>query len=681
MSKRDPGKDTGLAPRPGYPPTAPDRARRSGRGGEDGNGESSKSTRKSITTHLSTSKQQRSGTDRQPRPDIGQPGDSTADDRDVGRRGSFAEGNKGKSRLGEDDVQMPTERMNVGRHRSKSAQQSSRAIKPCYPTVKPPDPKIATGGLQENNNKKTRRSTITAEPIACEDHTPDGHDRVEARHEKGYVQKRKQPRHVQKLEKLEQSQKTNKLQEPKNVHELKDPGKMTRSEEPRNVPILEPPGKVHGFEGRRTVQKPEETGVVLEFGVPEHSHNSKELHRPHLQDTKRTAMPLPVALPKPEVIAPPLPTRNPRRSSFSTDGGRSLSVSSMFNSSREEPPPRSANRSTSCTPTQSLYTYSDDGRTSDRTSRSFFPDEISRGRDRGRDNAPPVSLGRFARDRPRVGTISPGGQTARGSLESLRCIRNDVMANYLYQQATQKSLLVSGQSWQGVVLKRARGDYACCPPQLAEIKNGLYSAVLKMNIRCAMTVDTHVTQTILKSMVFAGFNYAPLPNGLRVQMVPTMHHLPLSQLQHFAAFVADLEILVVWDDDPENLLARAEDLQHKFVQLLWTQGQAKDDVTGQGHSNGAAPASGESQPVDSWNMEAAAEPPRRPKLNSAFITSCTLLISFVCLGTGWRNLTLEVKTDGKFSRLALLATIPMQLFTCQVSNSHIIHSGSPRSSY
>lgn len=705
ISKNGPYKNVDLVPRPEHVPKVPKRAHRSGTGGNDGNGESSKSTRKSLTLEPLFSKHQNSGNDREPRRDTRRTSLSAANDGVASRGETFSESKKGEVRREEGNVQMPAHTMNVGRRREiQPTQPSVPAPKPSYPmvnpsyptlnpsetTIKPSYPKVVTDGPQDKHDRKNRRPSTTAESTARMGHTSSGHDKVKARRHKGYVQKPQEPRseETRSVHKLEEAGEDQRLQEPKHVHESGEPGKMARVEKPRNV---------HKPQGAQEVRKVEEAMDVHKFERPrnahkskksKHSHDPRERRRPeisHLNDTKRIARSLLHGTPKPEdADAPRLPTRDGRRGSFSTDGGHSVNGSSMYkssmhNSSRGEHPPSSAKRSTSCAPDPSPRTYPDGGRTSGKTRRSSFPDESLRGRDRGRDSAPPVSLlkhtsgrdSRAAYDRPRVGAMS-GGTPKRGSMESLIGIRNDVMANYLYQQATQRSLLVAAELWQGVVLKRTRGDYACCPPQMVEIEDGLYDAVLRMNVRCAMTVDTHVTQTILKSMEFAGFDYVPLPNGLRVQVVPTMHHLPSCQLHHFAAFVADIEILVVWDDDPENLLARAEDLQHKFVQLLWAQGKAKDGETDQAGSPGAVSASGLRQPLDIWNLEAAeAEKPRRTRLNSAFITSLTLLISFVCLGTGWRSLALEIKTDGKFIRLALLSTIPAQLFTCQVSISHI----------
>lgn len=322
------------------------------------------------------------------------------------------------------------------------------------------------------------------------------------------------------------------------------------------------------------------------------------------------------------------------------------------------------------------------------TSARRTPDGIGHpdARSQERNMVPPVSLKNYeaateyrARSRPRVGSITSSdmdtrstksnlsGLVRQGSTESLQSIRNNVMVNYLYQQAAQRSLLTPAETWQGVVLKRARGDYACCPPELREVRDGFYDAVLKMNVRCAMTVDTHVTQTIVKSMAFAEIDYVPLPGGLRVQVIRKMTDLRMCQLHHFAAFVAEPEIVVIWDDDPENLLARADDLQTKFVKLIWANGG--DSINGSHHSaaGDSESAGADERSAQAGHLEAAREQPRPVKLNCALISGFTMCLVFVCLGTGWRKLAVEVKTDGRWQRLALLAPMPVQVFASMVS--------------
>lgn len=255
-------------------------------------------------------------------------------------------------------------------------------------------------------------------------------------------------------------------------------------------------------------------------------------------------------------------------------------------------------------------------------------------------------------------------------MESLRSVRDNVMVNYIYQQALQKSYVVPGQHWQGIVLKRARTEYACCPPQLREIENGLYDAVLAMNVRCAMTVNSPVARTILESIEFAEMDYVPLVGGLRVQLVETMGDLRRCQLHHFAAFVHETMTLVVWDDNVENLLKRAEDLEGKFVRWIWGEGHGRGPVSGQDDtkSDDASIDTKDASNIQPGKLEAASQDKRRVKLTCAWMTAATMCLSLTCMGTGWRKLAIEIKTDGHWARLALALAFPAQMFTSLVRN-------------
>lgn len=253
------------------------------------------------------------------------------------------------------------------------------------------------------------------------------------------------------------------------------------------------------------------------------------------------------------------------------------------------------------------------------------------------------------------------------ALDSSKCIRNDVMVNYLYQQALRRSYVSSLDLWQGIVLKERRGKYSCCPPQLAIFENGLLDNVKMMNVSCAMTVSTPVTRTILESMMYEKLNYVPMPNGLRVQVLKTFSDLPRCQIHHFAAFLEDLMILVVWDDDPEHLLQRAENLEENVVKMIWgdEQDQAAENAK---KEDPKAQADDETEVTDPGTLEAGtAGQERRPvRIVSSIIVACTICLAVTCMGFGWRRLAMECKVDKNFVRLALLALAPVQLFFSMV---------------
>ncbi|ROV91339.1 hypothetical protein VMCG_09687 [Cytospora schulzeri] len=260
-------------------------------------------------------------------------------------------------------------------------------------------------------------------------------------------------------------------------------------------------------------------------------------------------------------------------------------------------------------------------------------------------------------------TRGSSGKTGQDSIESLRSIRSDVMVNYLYQQALSKSYLTPLDLWQGIVLKKGRGEYACCPPQLEEFENGLLDNVRAMNVCCAMTVSTPVTRTILESMAYVEMDYVPMPNGLRIQVLKTMSDLPRCHLHHFAAFLEDLMILVVWDDDAENLLQRVDDLEANLVEMIWDEGVEGSEVD-EKYDKEEAPRNDGDKDADPRQLEAGtAKVDRRPvRLENAVIVAFTLCLAIVCISLGWKALAIECKVDGTYTRLALVAFGPLQLF-------------------
>lgn len=248
-------------------------------------------------------------------------------------------------------------------------------------------------------------------------------------------------------------------------------------------------------------------------------------------------------------------------------------------------------------------------------------------------------------------------------METPRSIRSDVMVNYLYQQALSKSYLSPVDLWQGIVLKKGRGEYSCCPPQLEEFENGLLDNVRHMNVCCAMTVSTPVTRTILESMAYVEMDYVPMPNGLRIQVLKTMSDLPRCQLHQFAAFLKDLMILVVWDDDAENLLRRAEGLEASFVEMAWTGGKGDSEDEEEGEKE-EFPKDDSATDADLRQLEEGTiMQERRPvRLENAIIVAFTLCLAIVCISLGWKALVNESVADGSYLRLALFAFGPMQLF-------------------
>jgi hypothetical protein len=273
----------------------------------------------------------------------------------------------------------------------------------------------------------------------------------------------------------------------------------------------------------------------------------------------------------------------------------------------------------------------------------------------------------------------PAHDARNQNTESINEIRNDMMVNWLYEQQLRKQYTTGADPYEGVVLKKSRGTCTCCPPQMAGIPGSLFAVVAQMNVRCAMTVNTPIVRALLATILGrTGLDYVPLPDGLRVQVLRTMADLPRGQLHHFAAFVEDVRVLVVWDDEPEKLLGRVQSLEEKFVEMIWGRGEDRgeeeeEEGGGDDEKRGGAAGDGgvvDVQELDPAQLEEALAREQRPvRLESAFMVAFTMALWIVCPGLGWRWLAYQTTVDGTYIRFALLAAAPAQLFVSMVSTS------------
>lgn len=80
----------------------------------------------------------------------------------------------------------------------------------------------------------------------------------------------------------------------------------------------------------------------------------------------------------------------------------------------------------------------------------------------------------------RPSSIFPVGDFRSGDSGSILDIKTDVMVNWLHQQQMER-LWSSEFPGEGVVLKKARGSFACSPPKLRS--EAFYDNVVAMNVR------------------------------------------------------------------------------------------------------------------------------------------------------------------------------------------------------
>ena len=169
-----------------------------------------------------------------------------------------------------------------------------------------------------------------------------------------------------------------------------------------------------------------------------------------------------------------------------------------------------------------------------------------------------------------------------------------------------------------------------------------------------MTVSTNLMKLICSQEENATILLA---EGLRVQVLSSFRDLPRCQKHQFAAFLADSQMLVVWDDDPYHLIERASSLERQLLRINWGHGlddDGKDDVV----------VTEKPVDADSQDPEAAGDKVRPTRIQSSVMVSATITLLIATLGLGWRQLANELMVDPRFGvgRLAILVYTPIQVF-------------------
>lgn len=79
--------------------------------------------------------------------------------------------------------------------------------------------------------------------------------------------------------------------------------------------------------------------------------------------------------------------------------------------------------------------------------------------------------------------VSPHDTSLEDELtEQMNNLKCDIMADYLHQQQLQRRWMTTGVD-EGVMLKKSKHSYACCPAELSQEEAGFYQMVKLLNVR------------------------------------------------------------------------------------------------------------------------------------------------------------------------------------------------------
>jgi hypothetical protein len=183
-----------------------------------------------------------------------------------------------------------------------------------------------------------------------------------------------------------------------------------------------------------------------------------------------------------------------------------------------------------------------------------------------------------------------------------------------------------------------------------------------------MTVNTRVVQLFLRQEDRV---YVPLENGLRLQILPDVSFLPQSQKHHFAAFIQDSAVLVVWDDQPTHILSRVKDIEDQLMGMIWNDSAEDDERLSPDPSGKSKRQISFHNPealneICEHNEKTISEEPRNTVLIQSILAAITLMLIVAAIGTGVRRMMVEVKVDYNYLRLALLVAAPLQIWLALV---------------
>jgi hypothetical protein len=140
-------------------------------------------------------------------------------------------------------------------------------------------------------------------------------------------------------------------------------------------------------------------------------------------------------------------------------------------------------------------------------------------------------------------------------------------------------------------------------------------------------------------------------------------------------------MLVVWDDDPEHIIDRAEQIEQHLVGMIWRSEGMKDD--GDCQTALAKATSTSRTPTININateaLEHGSEPnrhfsnrPRRVLLFQPILMAITGILLIFTIGVGWRKIAIELKVDHRRMRCLLIVVVPLQIWLGWVSHAQII---------
>lgn len=136
--------------------------------------------------------------------------------------------------------------------------------------------------------------------------------------------------------------------------------------------------------------------------------------------------------------------------------------------------------------------------------------------------------------------------------------------------------------------------------------------------------------------------------------------------------IIDRGCLVLWADDPREILDRASKLVNEIVMLIWEDGLETDELN---EKKGEVIVS--SVEKDSASSDVDVEQGFIPSIRrrvawQPLTVGATMTLLFLSTGTGYGQIVEEIYYDRIYARLLLILVMPMQLWVSLVRPCHTL---------
>ncbi|WRT65030.1 uncharacterized protein IL334_001972 [Kwoniella shivajii] len=154
----------------------------------------------------------------------------------------------------------------------------------------------------------------------------------------------------------------------------------------------------------------------------------------------------------------------------------------------------------------------------------------------------------------------------------------DIMADHIFRLGVQKKKWFKAprmgirrhEAATGVTIRARTGLYRSFPVDYEALKP-FEEAITKLNPEVAIKIKSDIVYTIMETYINASPSMTELviDENTRIQILDSIELLARARKHQYAAFIRSEQVLVVWADAVENVVAAAEALEESLIQFVW----------------------------------------------------------------------------------------------------------------